>query len=72
MRDINLERALKIFSSMLLESNLNKKDFDNEKGIVQEELKRIIDNSEYYILDLLHHLYNRRGPRSWNRLACGA
>jgi len=55
-RNNNIERVFNIFSDMLLKSSITNKSFDDEKGIVKEELKRIIDDSGNYILDILNEL----------------
>lgn len=47
-----VKEAMDIFSDMVFNSQLRKKDIDDEKPVVVEEIKKILDEPASYVIDL--------------------
>ncbi|MDI3496281.1 MAG: hypothetical protein PWQ35_302 [Patescibacteria group bacterium] len=62
----NLEKALTIFSDMMLNPKLESREIEREKGVIIEELKMYEDNPMMQIDDVLENCLFGDTPVGWN------
>lgn len=63
-----IELAMDVVSDMLLNSKLNEKEIEREKGVIIEELNMYRDNPAMYIEDLFEELLYGNQPAGWDTI----